>query len=121
MSGFISINPVRAPEVASTGDSTQPGPAATTQPTNAAMHCSPPPLGVVRLESPYVTHARRSVWLSGRSTWPAARCRHPGPALRDCAVLPEELRGFSLCAEDHVSADVLISDTGCLSGRGSLI
>lgn len=50
-----------------------------------------------------------------------ARCPHPGFAHRDFAILPQELQGFILCAEDHVSADVLTSDRGCLSGRGSLI
>lgn len=56
--------------------------------------------------------------VSERSTWPAACCPHPGLGLRDFAILPQELWGFILCAEDHVSADVLISDRGCLSGRG---
>ena len=73
-----------------------------------------------------VLYARQAAggWVGGseRSTWPAARCPQLGRALRDFAVLPQELRGFILCAVDHVSADVLlISDRGCLSGRGSLI
>lgn len=60
-------------------------------------------------------------WRTPGGTWLTARCHQLGPALHDFAIVPQMLWGFSLCAEDYVSADVLISDKGSLSGRRSLI